>query len=93
LTTKPYQKIGREHLIRNIGLIGTGAILGAGLGTLLGKTFGALSGIGLGGGIGAVLAYVTGKEDLFLKVGTDLVFTLSAPITVSLPSSLPMPLK
>jgi hypothetical protein len=93
LATKPFKKIGTAHLIHNIGLIGTGAILGAGLGILLGKTIGALSGIGLGGGIGVVLAYVTGKEDLFLKVGTDLVFALSGPITISLPSSLPMPLK
>ncbi|MBA4393736.1 MAG: hypothetical protein C0407_09310, partial [Desulfobacca sp.] len=93
LTTKLFQKSGRTHLIRNIGIIGTGAILGAGLGTLLGKTFGALTGIGLGGGIGTVLAYVTGKEDLFLKAGTDLVFTLSGPMTVSNSSASSMPLK
>jgi hypothetical protein len=93
LITKPFQKIGRAHLIHNIGLIGTGAILGAGLGTLLGKVSGALSGIGLGGGIGTVLAYVTGKEDLFLKAGADLVFTLAGPITITLPSSVPIPLK
>jgi hypothetical protein len=93
LTTKPFKKLGRAHLIHNIGLIGTGAILGAGLGTLLGKVSGALLGIGLGGGIGTVLAYVTGKEDLFLKAGADLVFTLSVPLTVSFPSSLSIPLK
>jgi hypothetical protein len=93
LNTKPFQKTGRTHLLRNIGMIGTGAILGAGLGTLLGKVPGALAGIGLGGGIGAVLAYVTGKEDLFLKTGTELVFTLSAPLTVTIPSQLAKPVK
>ncbi len=93
LSSKPFQKSGRAHFLHNIGLIGGGAILGAGLGTLFGQVPGALSGIGLGGGIGAILAYVTGKEDLFLKAGAELVFTLSRPITVSVPPSPAMPLK
>lgn len=93
LSTKPFQKSGRAHFLRNIGLIGGGAILGAGLGTLFGQVPGALSGIGLGGGIGAILAYVTGKEDLFLKAGAELVFTLSRPITVAVPPLPAMPVK
>lgn len=93
ITTEPFQKEGRAHLLRNIGLIGVGAIVGAGVGTLLGQTPGALTGIALGGGTGAVLAYVTGKEDLFLKAGIELIFKLSGPMTVTIPSSPAMPLK
>jgi hypothetical protein len=93
LNTKPFLKKGRTHLIRNIGLIGVGAILGAGAGTLLGKVPGALGGIFLGGGMGTVLAYVTGKEDLFLKAGTEMVFFLSAPAAITLPPLQPRPLK
>jgi hypothetical protein len=83
LTTEPFQKTGRAHLLRNIGLIGGGAILGAGAGILFGQISGALVGMGLGAGTGAVFAYVTGKEDLFLKAGTELLFKLSRPITIS----------
>jgi hypothetical protein len=82
ISTEPFQKIGQAHFLRNIGLIGIGTIVGAGLGNLLGRISGALIGIGFGGGTGAVLAYVTGKEDLFIKAGTDLVFKTARPITI-----------
>jgi hypothetical protein len=84
ISTETFKKIGQAHFLRNIGLIGIGTILGAGLGNLLGQIPGALIGIGLGGGTGAVLAYVTGKEDLFIKAGSELGFKLSHPFTVSL---------
>jgi hypothetical protein len=84
LSTEVFRKLGRAHFMRNVGLIGLGVILGAGLGNILGEIPGALIGIGLGGGTGAVLAYVTGKEDLFIKAGTELVFKLSRPLTVSI---------
>ncbi len=93
LATEPYQKEGRAHFLRNIGLIGVGALLGVGVGMALEETAGALVGILLGGGTGAVLAYVTGKEDLFLKAGTDLIFKLSGPVTITIPASPAMPLK
>jgi hypothetical protein len=93
IATEPYQKEGRAHFLRNIGLIGVGAILGVGVGMLLEEIPGALVGIALGGGTGAVLAYVTGKEDLFLKAGTDLVFKLSQPLTITIPLSPDIPLK
>jgi hypothetical protein len=82
ISTETFQKIGQAHFLRNIGLIGIGTILGAGLGNLLGQIPGALIGIGFGGGTGAVLAYVTGKEDLFIKAGTELVFKTARPITI-----------
>ena len=85
LTTEPFQKRGRAHLLHNIGLMGGGAILGAGAGFLFGQVYGALVGMGLGAVTGGVFAYVTGKEDLFLKAGTELVFKLSRPITISIP--------
>jgi hypothetical protein len=84
LSTEVFRKLGRAHFMRNVGLIGLGVILGAGLGNILGEIPGALIGIGLGGGTGAVLAYVTGKEDLFIKAGTELIFKLSRPLTVSI---------
>ncbi len=93
IATEPFQKEGRAHFLRNIGLIGVGAILGVGIGMLLEEIPGALVGIALGGGTGAVLAYVTGKEDLFLKAGTDLVFKLSRPLTITVPPSPDIPLK
>lgn len=93
ISSEPFQKEGQAHFLRNIGLIGVGALLGVGVGILLEEIPGALVGIALGGGTGAVLAYVTGKEDLFLKAGTDMVFKLSRPITVSIPSSSAIPLK
>jgi hypothetical protein len=83
ISTEPFKKIGQAHFLRNVGLIGIGTIMGAGLGNLLGQIPGALIGIGLGGGTGAVLAYVTGKEDLFVKAGSELVFKLSQPFAVS----------
>jgi uncharacterized membrane protein len=85
LTTEPFQKTGRAHLLHNVGLIGGGAILGAGAGFLFGQVSGALVGMGLGAVTGGVFAYVTGKEDLFLKAGTELVFKLSRPTTISIP--------
>jgi hypothetical protein len=89
LTTEPFQKTGGAHLLHNMGLIGSVAILGAGGGFLFGKVSGALVGVGLGAVTGGVFAYVTGKEDLFLKAGTELVFKLSRPITISIsPSSI-----
>jgi len=84
VSSEPFKKIGQAHFLRNVGLIGIGAILGAGLGNLLGQIPGALLGIGLGGGTGAVLAYVTGKEDLFIKAGSELGFKLSHPFAVSI---------
>ncbi|MGC1402476.1 MAG: hypothetical protein WA974_06060 [Thermodesulfobacteriota bacterium] len=93
IATEPFQKEGNAHFLRNIGLIGVGALLGVGVGTLLEEIPGALVGIVLGGGTGAVLAYVTGKEDLFLKAGTDLVFKMSRPLTISVPPSPDIPLK
>lgn len=81
IATETFKKTGRAHLLRNIGLIGVGSILGAGLGNLLGKIPTALIGIGFGGGVGAILAYVTGKEDLFIRAGTDLDFKVARPFT------------
>jgi len=90
LETEPFRKTGRAHSLRNLGLIGVGAIVGAGLGNLLGQIPGALLGLGFGGGIGAVMAYVTGKEDLFIKTGSELVFKLARPLPLSFqaPSSI-----
>lgn len=88
-----FKKPGQAHLVRNIGLIGIGSILGAGLGNLLGKIPSALIGIGFGGGVGAVLAYVTGKEDLFIRAGTDLDFKVARPFSVSIQPSPPSPSK
>lgn len=83
VNTEPFKKWGQAHFLRNIGLIGVGVILGAGLGKMMGEITGALMGIGLGGGTGAVVAYVTGKEDLFLKAGAELIFKLSRPLTLA----------
>ena len=92
ISTEPFKKIGQAHFLRNIGLIGIGTILGAGLGNLLGQIPGALIGIGFGGGTGAILAYVTGKEDLFIKTGIDLGFKVARPFTVFIqPSSAILP--
>jgi hypothetical protein len=88
IITEPFSKTGQAHFLRNIGLISGGAILGAGLGNILRQIPGALIGIGFGGGTGAVLAYVTGKEDLFIKTGTDLDFKVARPLNVIIrPSS------
>jgi len=87
LSTEPFKKLGSAHFMRNIGLIGLGVILGAGLGNVFGELSGALIGLGLGGGTGAVLAYVTGKEDLFIKAGTEIVFKLSKPIAMIVPQA------
>jgi hypothetical protein len=93
IATETFKKIGQAHFLRNTGLIGIGAVIGAGLGSLLGKIPGALIGIGFGGGVGAVLAYVTGKEDLFIKAGTDLDFKTVQPVTVLIQSSPAIPSK
>jgi hypothetical protein len=93
LATETFKKTGQAHLIRNIGLIGVGSILGAGLGNLLGKIPTALIGIGFGGGIGAVLAYVTGKEELFIRAGTDQDFKVAHPFNVLIQPSSPAPSK
>lgn len=91
--TETFKKIGQAHFLRNIGLIGIGTILGAGLGHLLGKIPGALIGIGSGGGTGAVLAYVTGKEDLFIKAGTGMDFKTARPFTIFIQPSSSIPSK
>jgi hypothetical protein len=93
ISTESFKKIGQAHFLRNIGLIGIGTILGAGLGKLLGQIPGALIGIGFGGGTGAVLAYVTGKEDLFIKAGTDLGFKTARPLTVLIQPASAIPSK
>jgi hypothetical protein len=91
LATEPFRKTGRSHLLRNIGLIGGGAILGAGIGSVFGQVSGALLGIGLGAGAGAMMAYATGKEELALKAGSELVFKLSQPVAVSVKPSATAP--
>ncbi len=93
ISTETFKKVGQAHFLRNIGLIGIGTILGAGLGNLLGQIPGALIGIGIGGGTGAVLAYVTGKEDLFIKAGTELGFKMAHPITISIQPASAIPSK
>jgi hypothetical protein len=90
INTEIFQKRGQSHFLRNIGLIGIGSILGAGLGNLLGQISGALIGIGFGGGTGAILAYVTGKEDLFIRAGTDLDFKVARPFTISIQTPSPI---
>jgi hypothetical protein len=87
LNTESFKKLGSAHFMRNVGLIGLGVILGAGLGNMFGELSGALIGLGLGGGTGAVLAYVTGKEDLFIKAGTEIVFKLSRPLNMIIPQA------
>jgi hypothetical protein len=89
--TDPIKKTGRSHLLHNIGLIGGGAILGAGLGSLFGQISGAVLGIGLGAAAGAMMAYATGKEELALKAGSEVVFKLSLPVTVSVKPSATAP--
>jgi hypothetical protein len=84
--TESVKKWGQAHFLRNIGLIGVGVILGAGLGKMMGEIIGALIGVGLGGGTGAVVAYVTGKEDLFIKAGSELIFKLSRPLSLAIPA-------
>ncbi len=93
ISTETFKKVGQAHFLRNIGLIGIGTILGAGLGNLLGQIPGALIGIGTGGGTGAVLAYVTGKEDLFIKAGTELGFKIARPFTISIQPTFAIPSK
>ncbi|MBI4763712.1 MAG: hypothetical protein HY787_03800 [Deltaproteobacteria bacterium] len=93
IATETFTKTGRAHLVRNIGLIAVGSILGAGLGNLLGKIPAALIGIGFGGGVGAVLAYVTGKEDLFVRGGTDLDFKVARPFSLLIQPSSASPSK
>ncbi len=93
ISTETFKRIGQSHLLRNIGLICVGSILGAGVGNLLGKIPAALIGIGVGGGMGAILAYVTGKEDLFIRAGTDLDFKTAHPVTIPVPPSSASPSK
>jgi uncharacterized membrane protein len=91
MDTKPFQKKGQVHFLRNIGLIGGGAIIGAGSGNLLGQIPGALIGIFIGAGTGAIMAYITGKEDIFIKAGTEVIFKLSRPMAFFLPSDQSVP--
>jgi hypothetical protein len=79
-STEPLIKAGRSNAFRNISLIAGGGIVGIGLGSLLGQTSGALIGIGIGGGTGGILAWVTGQSDITLPAGSEAVFTLSTPV-------------
>jgi hypothetical protein len=82
-STDPFIKEGKTTLTRNIGLIAAGGIVGAGLGSLLGQTAGALIGIGVGGGTGTVLSWATGNTELALPAGSEMLFRLSSPITMT----------
>jgi hypothetical protein len=83
-STAPFVKSGKVTLTRNIGLIAAGGILGAGLGSMLGQTAGALLGVGIGGGTGVVLSWATGAGELTLPAGSEMVFKLTSPVTVTI---------
>jgi hypothetical protein len=84
LSTDPFVKEGKTTLTRNIGLIAAGGIVGAGLGSMLGQTVGALIGIGVGGGTGSVLSWAAGGTELTLPTGSEMIFKLSSPLTVTI---------
>lgn len=72
--------VGKSHKERNIALIGTGAVTGAGIGAIAGGPVGAVVGAGAGAAVGTTGAVLTGKRNLHLAPETRLTFRLREPV-------------
>ncbi len=85
----PISMKGKSHKNRNIAIIGGSAAGGALIGGLLGHGKGAAIGALAGGGGGTAGAAMTGKSEITIGAETRLTFTLTQPVTVTLPPSQP----
>ena len=79
-----YQK-GRSHTDREVGMIGGGAAAGAIIGGLTKNGKGAAVGAVVGAAAGTGVAAATGRQNLVYAPGQSVTFTLTQPLTVTLP--------
>ena len=85
VATSEYYKKGRSHTAREAGMIGGGAAAGALVGALAGKGKGAAIGAAVGAAAGTGAAAATGRENLIYAPGEAVNFTLTQPVTVTVP--------
>jgi len=85
VATSEYYKKGKSHTGREAGMIGGGAAAGALVGALAGKGKGAAIGAAIGAAAGTGAAAATGRENLIYAPGTAVNFTLTQPVTVTMP--------
>lgn len=68
---------------RDVALIGGGAVVGGIVGKITGKSGGTEIGAAAGAAAGAGAAAATGKDDIVHSAGTEAIFLLSEPLTVT----------
>lgn len=84
ISTSGWGEKGKSHKTRNIEMIGGGGGVGALIGALAGGKKGAAIGAAVGAGGGTAAAAATGKKEIVLPAESQLEFTLSSPITLTM---------
>jgi hypothetical protein len=82
LATAPDTRVSGSHKKRNLGLMGGGSAVGAGIGALAAGGTGALIGAGAGAAAGTTTAFFTGRKNVTLPVETPMVFRMRTSVAV-----------
>jgi len=82
LATVPDTRVSGSHKKRNLGLVGGGSAVGAGIGALAAGGTGALIGAGAGAAAGTTTAFFTGRKNVTLPVETPMVFRMRSSVAV-----------
>jgi hypothetical protein len=82
LATAPDTRVSKSHKKRNLGLMGGGTAVGAGIGALAAGGTGALIGAGAGAAAGTTTAFFTGRKNVTLPVETPMVFRMRSSVAV-----------
>ena len=82
LATAPDTRVSGSHKKRNLGLMGGGSAVGAGIGALAAGGTGALIGAGAGAAAGTTTAFFTGRKNVTLPVETPMVFRMRSSVAV-----------
>ncbi len=86
VTTSAIEDKAASHKSRNTKIIGGSAVVGGIIGAIKGKDVkGAVLGAAVGAAAGTGVAALTGKQDLKYASGSKLLFTLTEPVSVTVP--------
>ena len=84
VTTDAHQVEAKSSVGKDVAKTGIGAGIGAAIGAIAGGGKGAAIGAGIGGAAGATAALATRGDPAVVAPETEIIFNLSAPLTVTL---------